>query len=135
MSKYKDRQNVSETAADKDSNDISLLTLALMLLRGWKTIVLLAALGLILALLYIRYVSPTYEADALIQIEEENSQGVSALASISQPTGTIQPTLTQAQTESELIKSRMVLEPVIELLHLTIRWCSKKYAGIRRSHN
>ena len=135
MSKYKDRQNISETAADKDSNDISLLTLALMLLRGWKTIVLLAALGLILALLYIRYVSPTYEADALIQIEEENSQGVSALASISQPTGTIQPTLTQAQTESELIKSRMVLEPVIELLQLTIQLSDPEVGHLDRLLN
>ena len=118
MSKYKDRQNVSEAVAD---NDIDLVALMLILLRGWKTIILLTALGLILAILYTRYVSPTYGSDALIQIEEENSQGVSALSNISQQVGSIQPVSTQAQTEAELIRSRMVLDPVVDLLHLDIR--------------
>ena len=121
MSKYKDIQNTSESMASKSGDDIDLVALMLMLLRGWKTIVLLAALGIILAILYTRYVSPTYGSDALIQIEEESSQGVSALGNISQQVGNIQPILTQAQTEAELIRSRMVLEPVVELLHLDIR--------------
>lgn len=121
MSKYKDIQNTSESMAPKSGDDIDLVALMLMLLRGWKVILLLAALGLLLGILYSRYVSPTFEADAIIQIEEESSQGVSALSTTSQQVGAIDQVLTKAQAEAELIKSRMVLEPVVDLLHLNIQ--------------
>lgn len=102
--------------ADKD--EIDLLELLLVLLRGWKTIVLFALLGLAIGILYSRYVNPTFKSDALIQIDEK-SQGISALgANISE---LVSADVSPAQTEAELIKSRMVLQPVVNLLHLDIR--------------
>lgn len=116
MSKY--TQSLPRNTVDQSDENVDFLALMLTLLRGWKIILLLAILGLIIGVLYTRYVNPTYQANALIQIEE-NSQGISALgANISQ---LVAPVVSQAQTEAELIKSRMVLNPVIDLLHLDIQ--------------
>ena len=101
----------------KDDDNIDLLALLLMLLRSWKTILLFALLALIIGVLYSRYVNPTFKSDALIQIDE-NSSGISELGqNISDLIGS---DVNKVQTEAELIKSRMVLEPVVDLLHLSI---------------
>jgi len=116
MSKH--TQSLPTNTVDQSDEDIDFLAVMLTLLRGWKVILLLAILGLMIGMLYTRYVNPTYQANALIQIEE-NSQGISALGTnISQ---LVAPVVSQAQTEAELIKSRMVLNPVIDLLHLDIQ--------------
>lgn len=113
-----DSKNLSTPTGGKDNDDIDLMALVLVLLRGWKVIALMAVLGLLLGLLYIRYVTPTFKSDALIQIEE-NSQGVEALGeSIS---GLVDTEVSKAETEAELIRSRMILEPVVDLLHLRIK--------------
>lgn len=116
MSKH--TQSLPRNTVDQSDEDIDFLAVVLTLLSGWKVILLLAILGLMIGVLYTRYVNPTYQANALIQIEE-NSQGISALGTnISQ---LVAPVVSQAQTEAELIKSRMVLNPVIDLLHLDIQ--------------
>lgn len=116
---------MSKTAPNTSVNDITqkddeidLVALLLALLRGWKTILACALLGLALGFTYSRYVQPTYQTDALLQIDKK-SQGIAALGSnISELVGA---EATPAETERELIKSRMVLVPVIDKLHLDIR--------------
>lgn len=113
-----DSKDLSTSTGEKNNDDIDLMALALVLLRGWKIIALMAILGLLLGLLYTRYVNPIYKSDALIQIEE-NTQGIEALGeSISELVGA---EVSKAETEAELIRSRMILEPVVELLHLRIK--------------
>ena len=113
-----DSQNISKTAVEKQDDEIDLMALLLALLRGWKTILFFALLGLVIGVLYSRYVNPTFKSDALIQIDEKSS-GISALGGdISELIGSKD---SKAQTEAELIRSRMILEPVINLLHLRIR--------------
>ena len=114
-----DSQKLSNTNTnDSDSDNIDLLALLFTILRGWKIILLLAILGLVIGVLYSRYVNPTFKSDALIQVEE-NSSGISALGS--DISGLIDPQASKAETETELIRSRMILEPVVNLLHLRIR--------------
>lgn len=109
--------NTSVNDATQKDDEIDLIALLLTLLRGWKMILACALLGLALGFTYSRYVQPTYQTDALIQIDKK-SQGISALGSnISELVGA---EATPAETERELIKSRMVLEPVINALHLDI---------------
>ncbi|NRD69949.1 AAA family ATPase [Psychrobacter okhotskensis] len=113
-----DSKNLSKSNGDKEGDDIDLMALLLVLLRGWKVVVFFAVLGLLIGILYSRYVNPTFKSDALIQIEE-NSQGIAALGeSISELVGS---EASKAQTEAELIRSRMILEPVVNLLHLRIQ--------------
>lgn len=113
-----DSKNLSNPVSKEDSDDIDLMALLFAILRGWKIIVFFAVLGLVIGVLYSRYVNPTFKSDALIQIEE-NSKGVAALgADISELVGS---EVSKAQAEAELIRSRMILEPVVSLLHLRIR--------------
>lgn len=113
-----DSKDLSTSTGEKNNDDIDLMALVLVLLRGWKIIALMAILGILLGLLYTRYVNPIYKSDALIQIEE-NTQGIEALGeSISELVGA---EVSKAETEAELIRSRMILEPVVELLHLRIK--------------
>lgn len=123
-----DSQNTSKTATEKD-DDIDLMALFFVLLRGWKVILFFAFLGLVIGILYSRYVNPTFKSDALIQIEE-NSQGIAALGeSIS---GLVGSEASKAQTEAELIRSRMILEPVVTLLHLRIKLTDPNIGAIDR---
>lgn len=109
--------NTSKTTIEKDDDEIDLMALLFVLLRGWKIVLFFALLGLAIGVLYSRYVNPTFKSDAMIQIEE-NSQGIAALGeSISDLVGS---EVSKAQTEAELIRSRMILEPVVKLLHLRI---------------
>ena len=113
-----DSRNLSKPSSKQEDDDIDLMALLFAILRGWKVIVFFAVLGLIIGILYSRYVNPTFQSDALIQIEE-SSQGIAALGSdISSLIGS---EASKAQTEAELIRSRMILEPVVNLLHLRIR--------------
>lgn len=114
----KDSSNISKNTIEKDDDEIDLMALLWVLLRGWKTVLFFALLGLVIGVLYSRYVNPTFKSDALIQIEE-NSQGIAALGeNISELVGS---EASKAQTEAELIRSRMILEPVVTLLHLRIK--------------
>lgn len=112
-----DSKNLSRPNID-DTNDINVLVLLFSILRGWKTILFFMLLGLLVGVLYSRYEDTTFRSDALIQIES-GSNSVSALgADLSDLVGT-QSSL--AQTEAELIKSRMVLKPVVDQLKLSVR--------------
>lgn len=121
--------NISANDATKKDDEIDLIALLLTLLRGWKTILACALLGLALGVTYSRYVQPTYKTDALIQIDKK-SQGVSALgANISELVGA---EATPAETERELIKSRMVLAPVVSKLHLDIQVSDAEIGALDR---
>ncbi|WP_407074187.1 GNVR domain-containing protein [Psychrobacter sp. GW64-MNA-CIBAN-0177] len=127
-----DSKNLSKSNGDKEGDDIDLMALLLVLLRGWKVVVFFAVLGLIIGILYSRYVNPTFKSDALIQIEE-NSQGIAALGdSISELVGS---EASKAQTEAELIRSRMILEPVVNLLHLRIQLTDPNISAIDKIKN
>lgn len=119
--------NAKDNVSDND--EIDLLALLWTILKGWKTILLLALLGLAIGVLYGRYVNPTFQSDALIQIDEKSS-GISALgADISD---LVSSDASPAQTEAELIKSRMVLEPVVNLLNLRVRLSDPEIGFIDR---
>ena len=127
-----DSKNLSSTAAKEDDDEIDLMALLFAILRGWKIIVFFAVLGLIIGILYGKYVNPTFKSDALIQVEEK-SQGIAALGTdISELIGS---EVSKAQTEAELIRSRMILEPVVNLLHLRIRVSDPNVGTLDRIKN
>src|SRR5690554_1963641 len=84
---------------------IDLKELFFSLISQWKLITLCVILSLVCALLYLRTTLPTYQVDALIQVE--NSKGASAVLS-----GDLSSALDQmspAQAEIEILRSRLVL--------------------------
>ena len=121
--------NTSVNDATQKDDEIDLMALLLTLLRGWKTILTCALLGLLLGVTYSRYVQPTYKTDALLQIDDK-SKSISALGTnISELVGSES---TPADTERELIKSRMVLGPVVEKLHLDIKLSNPEISSVDR---
>lgn len=111
-----DKKNLSGPTEQKSDGNI--LALLFSILRSWKTILFFGLLGLIIGVLYSRYETTIYQSSALIHIEA-SSKGVSALGSgISE---LIPSDGSAAQTEAQLIQSRMVIKPVIDLLHLSVR--------------
>lgn len=126
-----DSNNLSKAPAQKNSDDIDLIALTMSVLRGWKILLVCALLGLIIGVLYSRYVNPTFKSDALIQIEEQ-SQGISSALESSD---LISSTAGLAQTEAQLIKSRMVLKPVVDSLHLGIKLDDPSITGLDRIKN
>ncbi len=120
-----------DTLRDTDKNN-DLLGLFLVLLRGWKIIALFAILGLIIGLLYVRYENPTFKSDALIQIDE-TSKNLSGLGS--NIAELLPPDDSSMQAQIKLIRSRMVLEPVVDLLHLGIRLNDPAVNKIERVKN
>lgn len=111
--------NTPVNDATQKDDEIDLTGLLLMILRGWKTILACSILSLALGVTYGRYLQPTYKTDALLQIDNK-SQGISSAlgSNISELMGA---EATPAETERELIKSRMVLGPVINNLNLDIQ--------------
>lgn len=128
-----DSQNIQKSNNDStnnsDNDEIDLMALLLALLRGWKTILFFILLGLVVGVLYSRYVNPTFRSDALIQIDEKSS-GLPALGeNISDLLGSEN---SKAQTEAELIRSRMILEPVVNKLHLRTKLVDLEVNAIDR---
>lgn len=124
-----DSQKLSTSVSDRANKEIDLSSLLGSLLRGWKILLFFTLLGLIAGIIYTRYVNPTFQSDALIQIDA-SPQGVSALGeNISNLVG---PGTSQSQEEVELIKSRMILKPVVDSLHLQIRLTNPEISAIDR---
>lgn len=127
-----DSKDLSMPMGEKDNDNIDLMALVLVLMRGWKIIALMALLGFLIGFLYTRYVNPTFQSDALIQIEE-NTQGVEALGE--NISGLVKEETSKAETEAELIRSRMILEPVVDLLNLRTRLTDPNIGYIDRIKN
>lgn len=113
-----DSKKLSESSSKQDSNELNLLGLFNILRREWKIILFFVLLGLVSAILYSRYATPVFSSEALIQVNEK-SQGVSGFGE--NISDLIETEESKSQAETELIKSRMVLDPVVNLLHLQIQ--------------
>lgn len=109
----------SQTSAQAIEEDNNILVLLGLLLNNWKTLLTFALLGLLIGVTYSRYVQkPTYQTDALVKIND-SSKGLAALgANISELVGN-EPN--PVEDERILVKSRLILEPVVRNLNLDIR--------------
>lgn len=95
---------------------IDLKELFFSLIAQWKLIALCVILSLVCALLYLRATPDTYSVDALVQVEEGKGASAALLGDLSNMIDQKQP----AQTEIELLRSRLVLGTVIQNLNLDI---------------
>lgn len=106
----------SRVAPDSDEIDLSQL---LDTLNYYKYKILLTAfIGLILGLIYVFSVVPTYQANAMVQLESKNASSniLSDLKNLNAAIGGESP---ESDAEVQLIKSRLVLGRTIDDLDLT----------------
>ncbi|MEF9956856.1 MAG: polysaccharide biosynthesis tyrosine autokinase [Acinetobacter sp.] len=95
---------------------IDLKELFFSLLAQWKLIALCIMLSLACALLYLRVTPDTFAVDALVQVEDSKGASAALLGDLSQMIDQKSP----AQSEIEILKSRLVLGSVIRALHLDL---------------
>lgn len=105
---------MSQNTNIEDTIDLKELFFALI--AQWKLIALCVILSLVLALLYLRVTPDTYSVDALVQVEDSKGASAALLGDLSQMIDQKSP----AQSEIEILKSRLVLGSVIQALHLDL---------------
>ena len=105
---------MSQNTNTEDTIDLKELFFALV--AQWKMIVLCVILSLVFALLYLRVTPDTYSVDALVQVEDSKGASAALLGDLSQMIDQKSP----AQSEIEILKSRLVLGSVIHALHLDL---------------
>ncbi|MBC7006643.1 polysaccharide biosynthesis tyrosine autokinase [Photobacterium sp. BZF1] len=105
--------NINNTQSDSDEIDLGKL-FGVLLDNRWIiifTTFLFATIGVVYTLL----ATPIYKADALVQVEEK-STGVPGLSDISE----MFASESSADTEIQIIKSRMVIGNTVDKLNLTV---------------
>ena len=100
-----------------NDDEIDLRALIATLLNHWKLILSMLLLGLLGGIYYAQSATPIYKTNSLIQVDKKSS-GVSALGE--DVAGLLNAQDGSAQTEVEIINSRMILWPVINQLHLDL---------------
>ncbi|KIF52854.1 polysaccharide biosynthesis tyrosine autokinase [Vibrio owensii] len=107
-------QTISSSAPTDDEIDLGKL-FGILIDAKWFIIgitLLFATMGIAVALLS----TPIYKADALIQIEQKSSGGISAMVG---DMGDLFAAESSATTEIEIIKSRMILGDTVDKFNLT----------------
>lgn len=104
--------------------EVNLRHLLDLLMAGRWTVFLVAAGVLVLALAYCLLVSPTYQADGLIQVEQSSSKGGLGGGGGAQQFGEISSMLfgtpVETQAEMQVLRSRMILSQIVDKLNLEI---------------
>ncbi|TKB46153.1 polysaccharide biosynthesis tyrosine autokinase [Thalassotalea mangrovi] len=108
------KNNQNPSVSTPDSDEIDLTRLFGLLLDKKLFIVAVTALFTLIGITYALLATPVYKADALIQIEQKNA-GLPGLDEL----GEMFASDSEAVTEIELLKSRMVMGKVVDDLKLT----------------
>ncbi|HHL1527312.1 TPA: polysaccharide biosynthesis tyrosine autokinase [Klebsiella pneumoniae] len=104
---------VTNKSSSKDEDELDLGRLIGEIIDHRKLIVWITAFFTLLALVYVVFSTPIYQADALIQVEQK--QGNAILNNLSQMLPDSQP---QSAPEIALIQSRMILGKTVDDLNL-----------------
>ncbi|MBU9849057.1 polysaccharide biosynthesis tyrosine autokinase [Rahnella aceris] len=104
---------ISKTPASPDSDEIDLGRLIGEIIDHRKLIIIITSVFTVLAIIYVLFATPIYQADALIQVEQK--QGNAILESLSQVLPDSQP---QSAPEIALLQSRMILGKTVDDLNL-----------------
>lgn len=100
---------------DTPSTEPSLIDWAIVGLKGWKLLLLTTLVGGILGYIKAKWEQPVYQSNSLIQIETEDMGGYnSTLGELND----VFSAVSKAETETEIVRTRMVLMPVVETLNL-----------------
>ena len=109
-------------------NMIDLKGVFFSLLSQWKLILLCGLLSLMAVLLYMRTAAINYKVDAIVQVEENRGASAALLGSLS----SIISQMSSSNAEIEVLKSRTILESVIDRLNLDLNIASTEDSFINR---
>ena len=84
----------------------------------WRWFLVSVLIGLVLAFLYLRYTSPTYEATTTILVKDEKKGGMLSELSAFADLGMGGAMKSNVDNEIEILKSRTLVESAIKELNL-----------------
>ncbi len=119
------QQNSKYTSSQFNKNDGNLNIRAELekYLRKWKYFVLGVIVSLLIAGLYLRYTTPLYKASATILIKDNKKSGISAELEAFKDLGIVGGgSSNNPENEIEILKSRKVIESVIDTLDLDVSY-------------
>lgn len=102
----------------RGDDEIDLRQLFDLLRSGKWTIAAITVAAILLGTLYVLLIPPTYEADGLVQVEEDQKSG--SASSLSDISSLLLGTPVQTEAEIQVLQSRMVLDQVIEKMNLLV---------------
>ena len=104
----------SNSAHNKDDDEIDLLVVLGILLKHKLFLSVCIVFGCIVGFLVSNWMTPQYTSDALLQIDVKGNKAGKAMGEM----GALLDVASPAEAEIELLKSRMVLSFVVEQEHL-----------------
>ncbi len=109
-------------------NMIDLKGVLFSLFAQWKLILVCALLSVLAVLLYLRTVAINYKVDAIVQVEESRGASAALLGNLSSVIGQ----MSSSNAEVEVLKSRNILESVINRLNLDLQIASTEDTFVQR---
>jgi len=111
-----DNSTTSNRQAPNHNDVIDIGKLLSILVDGKWLLIFVTALFMAIGIAYALLATPIYKADALVQVEQKNS----GVQSLSADMADMFEQESSAETEIEIIKSRMVLSQTVDKFNLTI---------------
>lgn len=96
-------------------SELTLMDLVAMALKGWKLLVVTTFVGAVAGVFMAKWKLPVFQADAMIQVDTD-SKSMKGMGDLEDIFGTS----SKAETEIEIVQSRMVATPVVDSLHLNL---------------
>ncbi|PXY45712.1 GumC family protein [Flavobacterium hydrophilum] len=113
-------QDFYNEAVEDEINEVNLREQLDKYLVHWKWFILSALLCLILAFLYLRYTTPSYEASTSILVKDEKKGGMLSELSAFSDLGLGGGSVNNVDNEIEILKSRTLVESTVKKLNLNI---------------
>lgn len=113
-------QDFYNEVIEDEINDVNLREQLDKYLIHWKWFVLSVFLCLVLAVLYLRYTTPSYEASTSILVKDEKKGGMLSELSAFSDLGLGGGSVNNVDNEIEVLKSRTLVESTVKKLNLNI---------------
>ena len=105
-------------SGNDNSKDFNFREVYSLIIAGRWTLVVTTLAFILVALLYILVTPPTFEADGLVQVEEDSRSGGSS--QLNDLSSLLLGTPVQTEAEIQILQSHMVLDQVIDKLNLLV---------------
>jgi tyrosine-protein kinase Etk/Wzc len=113
-------QDFYNDAVEDEINEVNLREQLDKYLIHWKWFVLSALLCLVLAFLYLRYTTPSYEASTSVLVKDEKKGGMLSELSAFSDLGLGGGSVNNVDNEIEILKSRTLVESTVKKLNLNV---------------
>ena len=113
-------QDFYNEGVEDEINDVNLREQLDKYLIHWKWFILSIFLCLVLAFLYLRYTTPSYEASTSILVKDEKKGGMLSELSAFSDLGLGGGSVNNVDNEIEILKSRTLIESTVKKLNLNV---------------